>query len=73
MKVYVDEMPKGCSDCPCFRIDYRNSCGLNDGTHQYFLDEIDGGECPLHPIAEREAEVRKEVVGEIREVENEQP
>lgn len=66
MKIYVDEMPKRCNGCPCFRNDIESNCGLDDGEHDYFLDEIDGDECPLRPVAERETEVRKDVVEKIK-------
>lgn len=61
MKVYVDELPKECFGCPCFRNDIEFPCGLSDGTNDYFLDEIDGGNCPLQTIADHDKEVRKQV------------
>lgn len=70
MKVYVDELPKECFECPCFRNDIDFPCGLSDGTKDYFLDEIDGGECPLKSLAEYTKQVRKEVCQEIRKFVN---
>ena len=67
MKVYVDELPKDCWECPCFRNDIDFPCGLGDGTQDYFLDEIDGGKCPLKSLADYTKQVREEVVNEIRE------
>lgn len=66
MKVYVDELPKECFECPCFRNDIEFPCGLSDGTDDYFLDEIDGGNCPLQTIADHDKQVRKQVCDEIR-------
>lgn len=64
MKVYVDEMPKCCNEC---EFSYKEHsfdslrCKFN-GLH--ICEEKQN--CPLHPVAERETEVKKEVVGEIR-------
>lgn len=51
MKVYVSKKPKNCFECPCFS-NMECCCNLDDGTNDYFLDEIDGGECPLQSIKE---------------------
>lgn len=67
MKVYVDELPKNCFECPCFRNDIDFPCGLGDGTQDYFLDEIDGGNCPLKSLADHTKQVRKEVCEDISE------
>ena len=67
MKVYVDKLPKECFECPCFRNDIEFPCGLSDGTDDYFLDELDGGNCPLQTIADHDKEVRKQVCDEIRQ------
>lgn len=57
MKIYVDgEMPKECYDCPCLNWEDYHCEILNK-----FTDNVPRV-CPLHPVAEREAEVRKEVV-----------
>ena len=61
MKVYVDELPKECWDCPCFRNDTDFSCGLGDGVKDYYLDEIDGGECPLKSITEHDKELKRDI------------
>lgn len=66
MEMYVDKMPKDCWHCPCFRDNIDFPCGLGDGVKDYYLDEIDGGECPLKSIAEHDKQVRKEVCEEIR-------
>ena len=68
MKVYVDELPKSCFECPCFGNDIDFPCGLSDGSKDYFLDEIDGGECPLKSLADHDRQVRKEVIEGVKAV-----
>lgn len=46
LEVYFSKLPKSCLECPCFQ-NYEMCCGLDDGTQDYFKDEIDGGKCPL--------------------------
>lgn len=69
MKVYVDELPKSCWECPCFRNDLEQGCGLDDEGKDYFLDDIDGGECPLKSLTEHDKQVingiRKQVQDQI--------
>ena len=67
MKVYVDELPKECWDCPCFRNDTDFSCGLSDGTKDYFLDEIDGGECPLKSLKDHDKQLRSQICEDIKD------
>ena len=67
MKVYVDEMPKNCFECPCFKNDLESPCGLSDGTCDYFLDEIDGGECPLHSITEHNKKFQQQLAESEKE------
>jgi len=50
MEIYVDKLPKCCWECPCFRSELELSCGLDEGEQYYFLDEIEGGNCPLKLI-----------------------
>lgn len=71
MKVYVDKLPKNCFECPCFRDDIDFPCGLSDGTKDYFLDEIDGGVCPLKSLAKHDKQVRKEMGEAIVSLEKE--
>lgn len=62
MELYVKgEMPKSCWECPCFKNDIECCCGLDDGTNDYFLDEIDGGECPLKSLDEHDKYVCKKI------------
>ena len=65
-KVYVDELPKSCWECPCFKNDLEFPCGLSDGTQDYFKDEIDGENCPLKSIKTHDRELVKEVCEKIR-------
>lgn len=68
-EIYIKgEMPKSCWECPCFRNDLEQPCGLDDEDKGYFLDEIDGGECPLKALAEHDKQIRKEVVQEIKDI-----
>lgn len=65
MKIYVDgEMPKSCGGC-LFQDYETNACCMNDSISCHWKDGKKAKNCPLHPVAEREAEVRKEVVEEI--------
>lgn len=64
-KVYVDELPKSCWECPCFKNDLEFPCGLSDGTQDYFKDEIDGENCPLKSIKTHDRELVKEVCEKI--------
>lgn len=66
MKVYFSKLPKDCYECPCFKNDLEFSCGLSDGTQDFFKDEIDGGKCPLISIKVHDRELVKEVCEKIR-------
>ncbi len=62
MELYVKgELPKSCWECPCFRNDLEQGCGLDDEGKDYFLDEIDGGECPLKSLAEHDGCICKRI------------
>lgn len=62
MEIFVKgELPKNCWNCPCFRNDLEQSCGLDDENKDYFLDEIDGGECPLKSLSEHDAAICKKI------------
>lgn len=61
MKVYVDELPKSCADCPC----ENGVCGWCN-LEGYFTDNIDiKKDCPLQSLTDYTKQVRKEVVGEL--------
>lgn len=64
MKVYVDELPKDCIDCPCESEYYCNL--LNEDVGCCKWGEIHKN-CPLQSISDYTKQVRKEVCEEIRE------
>lgn len=68
MKVYVDELPKGCGNCPCcLEFDW---CRIDEGLDVSGYGSCSRGEihpdCPLKLIANHDKQVRKEVCEEIR-------
>ena len=65
MKVYVDELPKSCSYCPCkcFETD---TCQLNKGIKCPSDNKI-ANKCPLQSLSGYTKQVRKEVCEEIKE------
>lgn len=48
--MWTNKKPTNCFECPCFRNEIECCCGLDDGTNDYFLDEIDGDNCPMKSI-----------------------
>ena len=58
MKVYVDELPKDCIDCPCESEYYCNL--LNEDVGCLEWGEIHKG-CPLQSLADYTKQVREEV------------
>ena len=74
MKVYVDELPKSCRDCPCMESDGYGfyTCLLYYKKHEMLLDCEDykedsrPNECLLQSLSDYTKQVRKEVVQEIR-------
>lgn len=67
MKIYVDELPEQCFDCPCFRDDIEMCCGLDDGTKDYH-NFVEDSNCPLETIQSIRQKVRKEIIKEIRQL-----
>ena len=63
MKVYVDELPKDCIDCPCESEYYCNL--LNEDVGCCKWGEIHKN-CPLQSLSDHDKQVRKEVCKEIR-------
>lgn len=61
MKVYVDELPKSCWDCPCIKGDN----GLCKLLQKYVYDTPKS--CPLQSLADYTKQVRKEICDKIRE------
>ena len=75
MKIYVDELPKCCEECPMCRSGKlklqrkgryveAEQCVFGQYKFQTIDDEIDT--CPLHSISDYIKQVRKEVCEEIR-------
>lgn len=62
MKVYVDELPKDCIDCPCESEYYCNL--LNEDVGCCKWGEIHK-DCPLQPLADYTKQVRKEVCDDL--------
>ena len=67
MKVYVDELPKSCSYCPCkcFETD---KCQLDKSINcpWDYEDNKRPKTCPLQSISDYTKQARKEVCEEIR-------
>lgn len=69
MKVYVENLPKYCEECPCCNecMDYGISCNLDDIKLSYCdYAKKRHINCPLQSLADYTKQVRKEVVQEIR-------
>ena len=64
MKIYVDESPKDCIECPCETEYYCNL--LNEDVGYLKWGEIHK-DCPLQSLTDYTKQVRKEVVEEIKE------
>ena len=64
MKVYVDELPKDCIDCPCESEYYCNLLKEDIGCCKW--GELHKN-CPLQSLSDYTKQVRKEVVEEIKE------
>lgn len=76
MKVYVDELPKSCEECPMCRSGKlklqrkgryveAEQCVFGQYKYQTIDDEIDT--CPLQSLTDYTKQVRKEVCEEIGE------
>jgi hypothetical protein len=75
MKVYVDELPKSCEECPMCRSGKlklqrkgryieAEQCVFGQYKYQTIDDEIDT--CPLQSLSDYTKQVRKEVCEDIR-------
>lgn len=64
MKVYVDELPKDCIDCPCESEYYCNLLNEDVGCLEWGETHKN---CPLQSLADYTKQVRKEVIEEIKE------
>ena len=80
MKVYVDELPKSCNECPCMNEDYERGRWCNIETSLDIQTDYDKEtftskchrqrheECPLQSLADYTKQVRKEVCEEIKDL-----
>ena len=69
MKVYVDELPKSCEECPFF--DLKDGYCSQQEMHLDFEFRKDTGidvDCPLQSLADYTKQVRKKVCEEIRKM-----
>lgn len=62
MKLYVDELPKDCIDCPCESEYYCNL--LNEDVGCCKWGEIHKN-CPLQSLSDYTKQVRKEVIDKV--------
>lgn len=67
MRIFVDELPKDCIDCPCESEYYCNL--LNEDVGCCKWGEIHKN-CPLQSITDYTKQVREEVVEEIKKFAN---
>ena len=65
-KVYVDELPKSCSYCPCFDVD-NDECNITDCPVDYIGPSVaKPDDCPLIDIKTHDGELVKEVCEKIK-------
>ena len=63
-KVYVDELPEDCTDCPCYDFDI-GGCQCKDPHFTYqSIDRFKG--CPLIDIKTHDRELVKEVLEKVK-------
>lgn len=71
MKVYVDELPKGCSACEHCYHECNNiyHCAIQNKHMEFFNDDYFKREkdCPLQSLTDYTKQVRKEVCEEFKE------
>lgn len=69
MTIYVSELPKSCEECFCNVED--TWCALSDGEMGDICEECDNKtrhkKCPIQSLAEHDKQVRKEVLGDLKE------
>lgn len=58
----------GCNFCLLARMPFYNTEEDRENSRGQQKGGLSDFDCPLHPVAEREAEVRKAVVGEIKKL-----
>lgn len=66
-KVYIDELPKSCWDCPCFDS-YELQCQINYADCENLDIAIERHkDCPLHSIKDHDRELVAKVCEKIRQ------
>ena len=72
MKVYVDELPKSCEECPCYSYSegfcncefwwqkYKEIKDVQEYTHLGYKQNERPNDCPLQSLADYTKQVRKE-------------
>ena len=70
MKIYIDELPKKCEDCPFCKLDtYVDVYGYQTNSHECVLDgSMLTNSCPLQSLADHDNQIRKQVCEEFREI-----
>ena len=80
MRIYVDELPNSCEECPMCRSGKlklqrkgryieTEQCVFGQYKYHTIDDEIDT--CPLQSLADYTKQVRKEVIGDLMNILNE--
>lgn len=67
-KVFIDKLPKDCFECPCFDMNRECPCGLDEYEQGFFLDDIDGGDCPLKSLSEYDRIVEERVLFDVLQI-----
>lgn len=70
MRIYVDELPKKCADCPFYKLDtYVDVYGYQTNSHECVLDgSMLTNSCPLQSLADYTKQERKEVCDQVYKV-----
>ena len=73
MNIYVDELPKNCAESECpFNYDIchcrlKEFIDVGDKKIEYFYENCRHETCPLLSLSDYTKQVRKEVVGDLKE------
>lgn len=59
MKVYVDEMPKSCDECP-FQDQETNTCCIDNGINCPWQNHKKAKNCPLRSLTDIKADMVEE-------------
>ena len=80
MKVYVDELPKSCEECPCYSYSegfcncefwwqkYKEIKDVQEYTHLGYKQNERPNDCPLQSLSDYTKQVRKEVIEQVYKV-----